>query len=192
VRAIDFAGAHLFLLSTFENEMKAILYALCMFPLMLSGNSSLDYGGMYKNTGLIVEGHLSGEVIEKIKIISESKHPDIDFHEDTFIYTHLIIDGSVKFQNISYRPVVDEVEIEGTRTARYRVLIPERFYLERYKAKTVEDPNAWFVVYSPLGKSLYAYEYLKLSRTKMFIPDYMEGADGESIARKPNNSNQSQ
>ena len=170
--------------------MKLILYALCLLPYALLGNSSFDYGGMYKNTGMIVEGRLSGEVIEKIKIIRESKHPDIDFEEYTFIHTHLIIDGSVKFQNISYRPVDDEVEIEGKRSARYRVLIPERFYTESYKAKTTEEPNAWFVTYSPLGESLYAYEYLKLSWTRMFIPDYMEGAVGVSIAPKRKNSNQ--
>ncbi len=177
------------LASTFENRMKAILYALCLLPIALLGNSDLDYGGMYKNAGLIVEGHLSGEVIETIKIIKESKHPDIDFHEDIFIYTHLIIDGSSKFQNISYRPVVDVVEIDGKRTARYRVLIPERFYSEPYKAKAVNESNAWFLVSSPLGESLYAYEYLKLSWTKMFIPNYMEGAVGESLARNPNDSN---
>lgn len=170
--------------------MKVILYALCLLPLVLVGYSELDYGGMYKNAGMIVEGHLSGEVIEKIKIVRESKHPDMDFHEDIFIYTHLIVDGSLKFQKHHQWPD-DEVEIEGRRIARYRVLIPERFYAESYKAKTVKEPNAWFVAYSPLVESIYAVEYLKLSRTRMFIPDYMEGAIGESIAPKWNNSNQS-
>ena len=64
--------------------MKITLCALCLFPLILLGNSDLDYGGMYKNAGMIVAGHLSGEVIETIKIIRESKHPDVDFHEDVY------------------------------------------------------------------------------------------------------------
>ncbi|MDQ8209758.1 hypothetical protein QEH52_19725 [Coraliomargarita sp. SDUM461003] len=160
--------------------MKFLLTVIALLPVVAFG-SDKDFGGMYENSDLIVEGRLSGDILEKIKVIRESKHPDVDFHEDTFLYTYLVVDGAVKFQKGHQWPD-DEVEIQGKKKARYRILIPERYYSKTYKAITTEETHAWFLIPSPLAGSLHAYEYLALSRVRMFIPDYMDGAIGVSLA----------
>tara|TARA_B100000614_G_scaffold67510_1_gene59870 strand:- start:87 stop:599 length:513 start_codon:yes stop_codon:yes gene_type:complete len=170
--------------------MKFLLIVIAFLPIAVFG-SDKDYAGMYENSDLIVEGRLSGEILEKIKIIRESKHPDVDFHEDIFLYTYLIVDGSVKFQARHQWPD-DEVKIEGIKKARYRILIPERYYSEPNKALTVKESNTWFLISSPLAGSYHAFDWLALSQVRMFIPNYMEGAIGESIALKRKESIQSE
>lgn len=172
-----------------DERMKFLLIVIAFLPIAAFG-SDKDYAGMYENSDLIVEGRLSGEILEKIQIISESKHPDVDFDEDIFLYTHLIIDGSVKFQNRHQWPD-DEVEIEGIKKARYRILIPERYYSESNKAHTVKKSNTWFLISSPLAGSFHAFDWLALSQVRMFIPDYMEGGIGESTVPERKESIQS-
>ncbi|WPJ96051.1 hypothetical protein SH580_21790 [Coraliomargarita algicola] len=170
--------------------MKFLLTVIALLPL-IAFSSDKDFGGMYERSDLIIEGHLSGEVLEKMKIIRESKHPDVDFHEDIFLYTYLVVDGSVKFQNGHQWPD-DEVEIKGIKKARYRILIPEVYYSESYKSITTEETHAWFLISSPLAGSMHAFDYLALPRVRMFIPDYMDGAIGVSIAPERKESIQSQ
>lgn len=169
--------------------MKSLLLVIAFLPIAVF-SSDKDYAGMYENSDIIVEGRLSGEILEKIKIIRESEHPDVNFHEDIFLYTHLIVDGSVKFQNRHQWPD-DEVEIEGIKKARYRILIPERYYSKSKKAHLVKESNSWFLISSPLAGSYHAFDWLALARVRMFIPNYMEGAVGESIAPERKESIQS-
>lgn len=174
--------------------MKALLLVVTLLPLVAMAYSTLDFGNLYKESGVIVEGHLSGEEIEKVKIIRKSTLPDVEFHEDTYILTNLIVEGRVKYQKMDFEQfshhVETEMNSEGKVIIKCRVLIPERFYSKAYRAETIENSNAWFIVYSPLTNTLYAYEELAISQTKLFIPDYMTGSVGEPLKSMPSNQSQ--
>ena len=148
--------------------MKIILIIFGLLPLLLVANSSIDYNRLYQNVDFVVEGYLTGEVIEKIRIIKNDPHPDVEFREDTYIYTYLIVDGRLKYSDWTAFPY-DTIEVDGELTLRYRILIPEWLYETPREAKKVKQTNAWFLEYSQLLQSLHSLNYLELSRTKMFI-----------------------
>ena len=141
-------------------------------PFALLAHSPLDYQSMYDSVDMVIEGHLSGEIVEKVKIIRESKHPDAEFHEDVYIITYLHVDGRAKFKNQRLWPN-DELRIDGEIVPRYRIVVPERLFESSLSAE-LENTSAWFLMNSALLDAPYAVSFLSVDKGELHIEDYMK------------------